>query len=92
MRNGPPIFVRGLHGLGDNLHQRAIVRALMSRGDELWLERARAFAVHAAEQVEQSRTENGRGRHTLWTGDLGAALYLRDCIDGSTGFPTLDYF
>jgi hypothetical protein len=48
--------------------------------------------MHAAEQVEQARAEHGRGRHTLWTGDLGAALYLQDCIAGSTGFPTLDYF
>ena len=23
------------------------------------------------------------GRHTLWTGDLGVALYLADCIDGA---------
>lgn len=90
-RAGPLRKGAGLcHGTAGNGY--AFLKLLERTGDELWLERARAFAMHAAEQVEQSRTEHGRGRHTLWTGDLGAALYLRDCIDGSTGFPTLDYF
>lgn len=31
------IFVQGMHGLGDNLHQRAIVRELLRR-EEVWLE------------------------------------------------------
>jgi hypothetical protein len=51
-------------------------------GDERWLARARAFAMHAARQVEHSRSQYGRGRYTLWTGDLGTALYLADCTDG----------
>jgi hypothetical protein len=38
MPNGSPILVRGMHGLGDNLHQRAIVRQLLARGDSLFLE------------------------------------------------------
>ena len=29
----------------------------------------------------------GRGRHTLWTGDLGTALYLADCVDGGGQVP-----
>lgn len=33
----PRIMVEGMHGLGDNLHQRAIVRELM-RDREVWLE------------------------------------------------------
>lgn len=32
-----PIYLQGMHGLGDNLHQRAIVREL-SRSREVWLE------------------------------------------------------
>lgn len=32
-----PIYVVGMHGLGDNLHQRAIVRHLM-KSREVWLE------------------------------------------------------
>lgn len=38
--------------------------------------------MHSAAQVEQSRTEHGRGRYSLWTGDLGTSLFLADCIDG----------
>jgi hypothetical protein len=57
-------------------------------GDERWLERARMFAMHAIAQVERARTEYGRGRYSLWTGDVGTALYLADCIDGD-GSPPL---
>jgi DUF1680 family protein len=57
-------------------------------GDERWLERARAFAMHAVAQVEQARTEHGRGRYSLWTGDVGTALYLADCLEGD-GTPPL---
>lgn len=65
----------------------AFVALLARTGDERWLMRARAFAMHAAGQVERSRSEHGRGRHTLWTGDLGTALYLADCIDGTGELP-----
>lgn len=63
--------------------------ALHSRtGEERWLDRARAFAMHAIAQVERARSEHGRGRYSLWTGDIGSALYLADCIDGD-GKPPL---
>lgn len=55
--------------------------------DELWLERARAFAMHAAAQVARSRTEFRCGRYTLWTGDPGTALYLADCLAGGGTLP-----
>lgn len=62
--------------------------ALFNRtNDERWLARARAFAMHAVVQVEQSRATHGRGRYTLWTGDLGTALYLADCLDGEGELP-----
>lgn len=32
-----PLFIQGMHGLGDNLHQRSVVRQL-SLGHEIWLE------------------------------------------------------
>ena len=73
------------HGTAGNGY--AFLALLERTGDERWLSRARAFAVHAATQVEQSRLEHGRGRYTLWTGDLGTALYLADCIDGRGGLP-----
>jgi hypothetical protein len=48
--------------------------------------------MHAIEQVERARTTYGRGRYTLWTGDLGTALYLQSCLDADAAFPTLDVF
>jgi hypothetical protein len=46
--------------------------------------------VHAVEQVRAARRTHGRGRYTLWTGDVGVALYLAACIEGDARFPTLD--
>jgi len=57
-----------------------------------WLERARAFAMTAIAQFRQARANYGRGRYSLWTGDLGLAVYLRDCISGAPAFPTVDVF
>lgn len=61
-------------------------------GDELWLRRARALGMHGIEQVERAREEFGRGRQSLWTGDLGVACTLWNCITGEDRFPTLDVF
>jgi hypothetical protein len=61
--------------------------ALYARtGEARWLDRARAFAMHALEQVERAEP-----RYSLWTGDIGVALYLRACFDGWEGMPILDY-
>ena len=73
------------HGTAGNGY--AFLALLARTGDELWLERARAFAMHAAAQMEHSRSAYGRGRYTLWTGDLGTALYLADCVDGGGASP-----
>ena len=78
------------HGTAGNGY--SFLKLLERTGDELWLHRARAFAMHAIDQVEHARVEHGRGRHTLWTGDLGTALYLAGCIDATAAFPTLDVF
>ena len=58
-------------------------------GDELWLDRARRLAVHALAQVRAARSERGRGRYSLWTGDLGVALLAADCLDGRGSYPLL---
>ena len=77
------------HGTAGNAF--AFLSLFHRTGDERWLERARAFAMQAAAQVERSRAADGRGRYTLWTGDIGAAVLLDRCLDGSErGFPTLD--
>jgi Lanthionine synthetase C-like protein len=76
------------HGTAGNGY--AFLKLLDRTGDERWLDRARRFAMHAIEQVERARREYGRGRHTLYTGDVGTALYLRSCLDADSAFPTLD--
>ena len=60
--------------------------------DELWLDRARAFAMHAIGQVERERASLGRGRYSLFTGDVGVALFLRHLLDGDDRFPTMGPF
>ena len=76
------------HGTAGNGY--ALLKAFARTGDERWLERARRFAVHALGQMRRQRTNRGRGRYSLWTGDLGVALYLADCLDARTGYPVLD--
>jgi hypothetical protein len=67
----------------------ALLAAFERTGDERWLARARRFAVHALGQVERQRTERGRGRHSLFTGDLGVALYAADCLEAREAYPVL---
>ena len=86
LRKGPGLC----HGTAGNgfaflkLHDRT--------GDPRWLDRARCFAMHAIEQVRRQRAALGRGRYTLWTGDIGVALYLQACLDARSAFPTIDGF
>lgn len=78
------------HGTGGNGY--AFLKLFRRFGEQRWLERARAFAMHGIGQVEAARTEYGQWRHSLWTGDPGFALYLLDCIEEQDRFPTLDVF
>ena len=73
------------HGTAGNGY--AFLALFERTGDESWLARARAFAMHAIAQVVRARSEQGRSRYTLWTGDPGTALYLADCLDGRGGLP-----
>ncbi len=76
------------HGTAGNGY--ALLAAFERTGDERWLERARRFAVHALAQVRRQRADRGCGRYSLWTGDLGVALYLASCIDARAAYPVLD--
>ena len=90
-RTGPPNLEKGpgiCHGTSGNGY--AFLKTLKRTGDEQWLDRARRFAMHALEQVERLRAEKGRGRYSLWTGDVGAALYAADCLDGRARYPFFD--
>ena len=83
---GPLTKGAGLcHGTAGNGY--AFLTLFERTGDDLWLERARRFAMHAVAQVERARSVHGRGRFSLWTGDLGTALYLADCLSGGGRLP-----
>ena len=68
----------------------ALLKLFARTGDEAWLGRARSFAMHAAAQVEADRARFGRGRHTLWTGDLGTAIFLRQCLASASELPAIE--
>ncbi|MEO5770480.1 MAG: LanC-like protein [Burkholderiaceae bacterium] len=88
---GPLVKGSGLcHGTAGNGY--ALLALWQRSGDPLWLERARAFAMHAIEQVDRFANATGQTRHSLWTGDIGVALFAWACIDGDARFPTLDVF
>jgi hypothetical protein len=58
--------------------------ALWERTTEaVWLERARAFAMHALGQRARLAAEHGQGWHSLWTGDVGLGVFLAACLEGS---------
>jgi len=78
------------HGTAGNGY--ALLKLWQRTGEALWLDRARAFAVHAIEQVRRFAERSGQTRHSLWTGDIGVALFAHACIAGDARYPTLDVF
>jgi lantibiotic modifying enzyme len=68
----------------------ALLKTFARTGDERWLEHARRFAVHALSQAERMATANGRRRYSLFTGDVGTALFAAACLDADTRFPIVD--
>lgn len=88
-RAGPVAQGGGLcHGTAGNGY--AFLKAHAVTGEDVWLDRARRFAMHALDQVEAERKVVGRGWYSLFTGDIGAALFARSCLTGDARFPTMD--
>jgi hypothetical protein len=80
-RHGPLEKGPGLcHGTAGNGY--AFLKTYEVTGEEIWLERARSFATTALGQLQQ--------RYSLFTGDIGAALFAQACIDNDPRFPILD--
>ena len=77
------------HGTAGNGY--ALLAAFERTGDERWLERARRFATHALEQARRVREESGSGRYSLFTGDLGVALFAADCLEARSAYPVLHH-
>lgn len=78
------------HGTGGNGY--AFLKLYQRTHDSVWLERARAFAMHGIAQTQEAALHYGQSRYSLWTGDPGFAIYLWDCLRAEAQFPTLDVF
>jgi hypothetical protein len=78
------------HGTGGNGY--AFLKLYRRTRDDVWLQRARAFAMHGIGQTEADADRYGQMRYSLWTGDPGFAIYLWDCVRGEAVFPSLDVF
>ena len=82
-----PVLCHGAAGSG-----YAFLKLHARTGDDLWLERARRFAMHSIDQCERAVAKYGQRKYSLWTGDLGLAIFLWDCVRTAAKFPTLDTF
>ena len=70
------------HGTAGNGY--ALLAAFERTGDEVWLDRARRFAVHALAQAEREPPV-----YALWVGAIGVAVFASDCLDGRCRYPVL---
>jgi hypothetical protein len=68
------------HGTAGNGY--ALLAAFERTGDELWLDRARRFAMHALAQAEREARV-----HSLWLGAIGVAVFASDCLDARCRYP-----
>lgn len=90
-RAEPPVKFPSLcHGAPGSGY--AFLKLHARTGETVWLERARKFAMHAIDQCERAVAQYGQRKFSLWTGDLGLAVYLWNCVRGTAVFPTLDVF
>jgi hypothetical protein len=88
---GPPVKMPSLcHGAPGSGY--AFLKLYARTRDARWLDRARSFAMHAIEQSARALKQYGQRKFSLWTGDLGLAIYLCDCIRETANLPTLEVF
>jgi hypothetical protein len=85
-RAGAPGDEKG-HGIchGTSGNGFALLAAFERTQDELWLDRARGFAVHALAQAARMP-----GRYSLFTGGVGTALFAAACLDADASYPVLE--
>ena len=85
-RAGAPGKEKG-HGIchGTSGNGFALLAAFERTQDELWLDRARRFAVHALGQAVRMP-----GRYSLFTGGAGTALFAAACLEGDARYPVLE--
>ncbi len=86
---GPLTKGAGLcHGTAGNGY--AFLKLFKRTNDRRWLDRARAFAMHAIAQSDKMANEYTQRRYSLWTGDAGVACFVASCIAGNDALPNLD--
>ena len=75
------------HGIchGTSGNGFALLAAFERTQDELWLERAHRFAVHALAQAARMP-----GRYSLFTGGAGTALFAAACLDADARYPVFE--
>jgi len=76
------------HGTAGNGY--ALLKLHERTGETRWRDRARAFAMEAIAQCDADARQYGQRRHSLWTGDVGAALFAAACIDGLAHLPHVE--
>lgn len=83
---GAPSDEKG-HGIchGTSGNGFALLAAFERTQDELWLDRARRFAVHGLAQAARLP-----GRYSLFTGGVGTALFASACLDGDPRYPVFE--
>jgi hypothetical protein len=83
---GPAGAEKG-HGIchGTSGNGFALLAAFERTQDEVWLDRARRFVVHALAQAERMP-----GRYSLFTGGVGTALFAAGCLDADARYPVLE--
>lgn len=86
LKKGPNLC----HGTAGNGY--ALLKLWRRTGGEQWLDRARRFAMHGIEQYRRLQDEWRRGWYSLYTGDLGLALFLQSCLDEDPRIPGLDFW
>lgn len=78
------------HGTSGNAI--AFLKLYQRTKKEIWLDRAKSFAMHCLEQCEEMKTTYGDLRFSLWTGDLGL-VWLNEQIKNQTAnLPFLDIY
>jgi hypothetical protein len=85
-RAGAPGDEKG-HGIchGTSGNGFALLAAFERTQEELWLARARSFAVHALAQAARMP-----GRYSLFTGGVGTALFAAACLEADASYPVLE--
>ncbi|GAC1305095.1 MAG: hypothetical protein NVSMB19_16340 [Vulcanimicrobiaceae bacterium] len=84
LRKGPTLC----HGTAGNGF--ALLRLGRRTGDSRWRERAERFAMHAMAQVAAWRRTFGMPSFSLWTGELGVALFIDAVLRDDPAVLTLD--